>query len=359
MGVSYEGKSPGKLWYFYQKTKGIFATKQQKPLVQATRGTGISGTATYLVTQQIGFVMAYLPIATAALGGMAAYQAFRAVRPSDSDIKNRVSTQDRWTSAAKYAGGAAAAFLLAPMLTSWLSIGAVAATGYFGLRSYRSWKEGANSMSVRNYVRDQEAAWLDHKKNGGFKNALRRLKNNIKTAALTGGKWAGFTAAATSLVAGGLAAAQYAGAAILPAATTSSVLGAITTAGAAIGMGATAAVYGAAALVAAVIPAGIVTGLICRNKLRENAPANDNSNGRKPFYKGLSDGVTADIRKPAAAPASAADLTQTSASRNFNSDAPKKAAEEKPAAPKAAAKPAMDPIRQKAAEERARARHRK
>lgn len=359
MSVSYEGKSPGKLWYFMQKTKGIFATKQQKPLVGATTGTGASATATYLVTQQIGFVLAYLPIATAGLGGMAAYQAFRAIRPSDSDIKKRVNTQDRWVSAAKYAGAAAAAFLLTPVLTTWVSIGAVAATAYFGVRSYRSWQEGAKSMSVRNYVRDQEAAWLDHKKNGGFKNAMRRLKNHIKTAALQGGKWGGFTAAAAGLAASGLAAAQYAGAAILPAATSGSIVSAITTAGAAIGLGATAAVYGAVAIAAAVIPVGIVAGLVCRNKLREGAPANDNASGRKPFYKPLSDDITADVRKPANAPAPAQKLTQTDAAASFNADAPKAVAEEKPAAPKPAAKPAQDPERQKAAEARAAARRKR
>ncbi len=357
MSVSYEGKSPGKLWYFWQKTKGIFATKQQKPLVSATTGTGAGATATYLVTQQIGFVLAYLPIATAGLGGMAAYQAFRAIRPSEGDIKKRVSSQDRWVSAAKYAGAAAAAFLLTPMLTTWVSVGAVAATGYFGLRTYRSWQEGAKSMSVRNYVRDQEAAWLDHKKNGGFKNAVRRLKNRIKTAALQGGKWGGFTAAAAGLVASGLAAAQYAGAAILPAAASGSIVGAITTAGAAIGMGAAAAVYGAVAIAAAIVPVGIVAGLICRNKLREGAPANDNASGRKPFYKPLSDDITADVRKPSAQPAPAQKLTQTDASASFNADAPPPTAEEKPAAP--AAKPALDPERQKAAEARAAARRRK
>ena len=359
MSVSYEGKAPGKLWYFWQKTKGIFATKQQKPLVGATTGTGASATATYLVTQQIGFVLAYLPIATAGLGGMAAYQAFRAIRPSESDIKKRVSTQDRWASAAKYAGVAAAAFLLTPMLTTWVSMGAVAATGYFGLRTYRSWQEGAKSTPVRNYVRDQEAAWLDHKKNGGIKNALRRLKNNIKTAALQGGKWGGFTAAAAGLAASGLAAAQYAGAAILPAATSASVVGTITTAGAAIGLGATAAVYGAVVIAALALPVGLVTALVCRNKLRDAAPANDNSSGRKPFYKPLSDDITADVRKPANAPAPAQRLTQTDASANFNADAKPAAAEAKPAAPKPAAQPEMDPIRKKAAEERARARRKK
>ena len=354
MSVSYEGKSPGKLWYFWQKTKGIFATKQQKPLVGAGAGTGVSATATYLVTQQIGFVLAYLPIATAGLGGMAAYQAFRAVRPSEGDIKKRGSTQARWTSAAKYAGAAAAAFLLTPVLTSWVSIGAVAATAYFGLRTYRSWQEGAKSTSVRNYVRDQETTWLNHKKNGGIKNALRRLKNHIKTAALQGGKWGGFTAAAAGLAASGLAAAQYAGAAILPAATSGSIVGTITAAGAAIGLGATAAVYGAVAIAAAVIPVGIVAGLVCRNKLRESAPANDNASGRKPFYKPLSDDITADVRKPGQTPAPAQKLTQTDASASFNSDA-KPAAEEKPAAPK----PAMDPERQKAAAARAAARRKK
>lgn len=356
MTVSYQGKSPGKIWYFWQKTKGIFATKQQKPLVQSSAGTGISGASTYLLTQQIGFVTAYLPFGLAALGAMAAYQALRAIRPSESDRKNRISSQERWVSAAKYAGVTVGAAVLTPMLTSWVSIAAVAATGYFGLRSWRSWQEGAKSMSVRNYIREREAAWLDHKQNGGIKNALKRAKAALKRASLKTGKWGGFTAAAAGLVAGGIAAAQYAGAAILPAAVQGSVLGTIATAGAAIGIGATAAVYGVAALVVAAVPAGIITGLICRNKLREGAAANDNGPARKRIYKPLSDDITADVRKAAPAP-----QTPVAAPANdFNTQAPKAApAQTSTAAAKPApAKAPQDPERQRAAEERARARAR-
>lgn len=364
MTVNHEGKSPGKLWYMYQKTKGIFATKQQKPLVQSTTGTGISGTATYLVTQQIGFVLTYLPVATVGLLGMAGYQAFRAIRPSDSDRKNRISSQDRWVSAAKYGGVAVAAFVLTPMITTWASIGAMAATGYFAVRSVRSWKEGAKSMSVRNFIRDQEAKWVDHQKNGTFKKrisrAITRVKTAVRTAVLQSGKLGGFAAAGTALAAGGIAAAQAAGAAIVPAGIASSVIGSVTAAGAAVGLGAAAAVYGAAAIVALAVPVGAVVGLVCRNKLREAAPAQEDGK-RKPFYKGLSEDITADVRSAApqtAAPANSNNLTEKAAAQSFNGGADKPAAAKekpKPAAPKAQVlDPEAEAMRKRAAEERAR-----
>ncbi|MFN7114921.1 MAG: hypothetical protein ACK4PK_11260 [Alphaproteobacteria bacterium] len=372
MSVSYEGKSPGKLWYFYQKTRGIFATKQQKPLVKSTAGTGISGASTYLITQQIGIVLAYLPIATAGLVGMAGYNAYRAVRPSDSDRKERVSAQDRWVSAAKYGGAAAAVFILTPMLTTWVSVGAMAATGYFAFRGYKNWNEGAKSMPVRNFIRDQEAKWVEHKKNGTFKKRLGRALTAVKTAlrntALRAGKYGGFAASAAALVVGGVAAAQAAGAAIVPAGIASSVVGTLTAAAATVGIGAAAAVYGAAAVVALAVPVGIVTGLVCRNKLREAAPANDDNGKRKPFYKGLSEDITADVRAPVQKqqPANANTLGEKTAAATFNTEADKPAAE-KPAAAKPAVKPAPQPaadpeadaMRKRAAEERARARRKR
>ncbi|MDP2205457.1 MAG: hypothetical protein Q8K65_04055 [Alphaproteobacteria bacterium] len=367
MSVSYEGKSPGKLWYFYQKTKGIFATKQQKPLLKSSAGTGISGASTYLITQQIGFVLAYLPIATAGLAGMAGYNAYRAVRPSDSDRKNRTSTQDRWVSAAKYGGAAAAVFILTPMLTTWVSVGAMAATGYFAFRGYKNWKEGAKSMPVRNFIRDQEAKWVEHKKNGTLKKRLGRALNAVKSAirntALRTGKYGGFAAAAGGLVVGGIAAAQAAGAAIVPAGIASSVVGTLTAAAATVGIGAAAAVYGAAALVALAVPVGIVAGLVCRNKLREAAPANDDSGKRKPFYQGLSEDITADVRAPVQKqqPANGNTLGEKTAAATFNTEA-EKPAPAKPA-PKPAPQPAADPeaeaMRKRAAEERARARRKR
>lgn len=367
MSVSYEGKSPGKLWYFYQKTKGIFETKQQKPLLKSSAGTGISGASTYLITQQIGFVLAYLPIATAGLVGMAGYNAYRAVRPSDSDRKDRVSTQDRWVSAAKYGGAAAAVFILTPMLTTWVSLGAMAATGYFAFRGYKNWKEGASSMPVRNFIRDQEAKWVEHKKNGTLKKRLGRALNAVKSAlrntALRTGKYGGFAAAAAGLVVGGIAAAQAAGAAIVPAGIASSVVGTLTAAAATVGIGAAAAVYGAAALVALAVPVGIAAGLICRNKLREVAPANDDGK-RKPFYKGLSEDITADVRAPVQKqqPANTNTLAEKTAAAEFNTEAEKTAAATQPV-PKAAPQPVADPeaeaMRKRAAEERARARRKR
>lgn len=360
MTVSYEGKSPGKLWYFMQKTKGIFATKQQKPLVSSGTGTGVSVGATYLITQQIGFVLAYLPVAVAGLAGMAGYNAFRAVRPSESDRKARVSSQDRWISAAKYGAGAAAVFLLTPVMTTWVSVGAIAATGYFGLRSWKSWKEGANSMPVRNFIRDREAEWVDHQKNGTLKKRLARVVTRVKNAALGAGKWLGFTAAGTAAVVGGLAAAQAAGAAIIPAGVVSSTLGTLTAAAATVGIGAAAAVYGAAALVALAIPAGIATALLCRNKLREGTAANDNADSktRKPFYKPLDDSYTADVRP---APQSAPALGEKPAAGEFNSGAkkdaaPKAADKADTPAPAPAKKEELDPMRKAAAEARRKAR---
>ncbi len=361
MSVSYEGKSPGKLWYFWQKTKGIFETKQQKPLVSSAAGTGVSGGATYLITQQIGLVLTYLPIATAGLVGMAGYNAFRAIRPSESDNKNRISTQDRWISAAKYGAAAAAVFVLTPVMTTWVSIGAIAATGYFGLRTWRSWKAGVESMPVRNFMREREAEWLDHQKNGTLKKRLGRVFASVKKALLHTVKWTGFGVAGAGAAVGGLAAAQAAGAAVVPAGVVSSVMGTLTAAAATVGIGAAAAIYGAAAVVALAIPAGIAAGLVCRNKLREGAAANDNSGNknRKPFYKPLDDSYGADVRQTAQP---AQKLAEKPAAGDFNTGAKKDAAPaaEKPAAPAASAEPKkqeeLDPIRKAAAEARRRAR---
>jgi len=112
------------------------------------------------------------------------------------------------------------------------------------------------------------------------------------------------------------------------------------------------------------VPVGIVTGLVCRNKLREAAPANDDNGKRKPFYKGLPDDITADVRQTAPqpqTPANANTLDGKVAAQSFNTEA------EKPAAPKAPPKPApqsaadaeAEAMRKRAAEERARARRKR
>jgi len=273
MTVTFQGKSPNKLWYTWQKTKGIFATKQHKPFAKNTAGSGLSATGTVLVQQQLAAVLAYLPLAVAGLGGMAAYNGFRAIRGSESDKKNKISSGDRWISAAKYAGAAALIGVLTPTAATWMGIALIGSTAFFGWKSFQSWQEASRSTVVRNYVRTQEGKWLDHKQQGNLRQRLaRKLGNfakNIKLGVLKATKWSSLTTAGAALVAAGVGAAQYYGAALLPAATASTITGAIATAGAALGLAAPAALTAAAVIVVAAIPVGIVAGIVAHNKIRE------------------------------------------------------------------------------------------
>lgn len=288
MSVSYEGKSPGKLWYTWQKTKGMFATRQYKPFAKNTTGAGLSATGTVLIQQQLATVLSYLPLGLVGLGGMAAYNAYKAVRPGD-DVKNKVSTGDRWKSTAKYAGAAVLLGLLTPTAATWVSLGLIGATGFFGLRSVQSWKAAAGSIDVRNYVRKQENNWLDHKAAGPWHKRLgRKIKaigTQIKTGLAKTVKWGSIATGVAATAATALGAAQYYGAGILSAGAVSTITTAVTAAGAVVGLAAAPALITAAVIVAAAIPVCAATGLLAHNKIREIRAARDEGVRENRFLK--------------------------------------------------------------------------
>lgn len=355
MTVTFQGKSPNKLWYTWQKTKGIFATKQHKPFAKNTAGTGLSATGTVLVQQQLATVLAYLPVAVAGLGGMAVYNGFRALRGSESDTKNKISSGDRWVSAAKYAGAAALVGILTPTAATWMGIALIGSTAFFGWKGIQSWQQASNSTVVRNYIRTQEGKWLDSKQEGTLRQRLaRKLSNfgkNIKVRVLQATKWSSLTTAGAALVAAGVGAAQYYGAALLPAATATTITGAIATAGAAIGLAAPAALTAAAIIVVAAIPVGIVAGIVTHNKIREIKAGLEQ--GNKPrFFKRS---TTADNADDAPSNTPSPVLSNDNTAAGFNKKAAIEKAETAVEKPTAAAKeetPEVSEARQKAAEAR-------
>lgn len=303
MTVRYEGKSPSKLWYTWQKTKGMFATKQHKPFSKNTAGAGLSATGTVLIQQQLATVLAYLPLGLVGLGGMAAYNAFKAVRPGD-DVKNKVSTGSRWKSAAKYGGAAILLGVLTPTAATWVSLGLIGATGYFGLRGFQSWKAAAQSTDVRNYVRQQEGKWLDKKQAGTLRQRLTRkikaIGTNIKMGVMKTLKFGSIGTGIAATAATAVGVAQYYGAAILSASAASAVTTAVTAAGAAVGIAAAPALITAAVIVAAAIPVSAVVGLVAHNKIREIRAGreNDTSTGNRFLKKKPANDDTAEDSTP-------------------------------------------------------------
>jgi|GEM_PF-1385511 len=323
MTVRYEGKSPGKLWYTWQKTKGIFATKQHKPFAKNSAGAGLSATGTVLIQQQLATVLAYLPLGLVGLGGMAAYNAYKAVRPGD-DAKNKISTGSRWTSAAKYAGAAVLLGVLTPTAATWVSLGLIGATGYFGLRGFQEWKGAAGSLDVRNYVRKQETKWLEKKEAGPWHKRLgRKIKaigTNIKVGLAKTVKWGSLATGAAAAVATGLGVAQYYGAGLLSASAVSAITGAVTTLGAAVGIAAAPALITAAAIVAAVIPVSAVAGMMAHNKIREmRAARTENTNGNRFLKK--SRRIEETPETPAASTLGNDNAPKAAAAFNSNADA--------------------------------------
>lgn len=328
MTVRYEGKSPSKLWYTWQKTKGMFATKQYKPFAKNSAGAGLSATGTVLIQQQLATVLAYLPLGLVGLGGMAAYNAFKAVRPGD-DLKNKVSTGSRWKSAAKYGGAAILLGILTPTAATWVSLGLIGATGYFGLRGFQSWKAAAQSMDVRNYVRGQESKWLDKKQAGTLRQRLtRKIKSigtNIKMGVMKTLKFGSIGTGIAATAATALGVAQYYGAGLLSAGAVSSVTAAITTAGAAIGIAAAPALITAAVIVAAAIPVSAAVGLVAHHKIREirasregNAPTGNRFLKKKP--------VANDDTPEESAPSKLSNDNAPKAAEGFNTNADKEPA---------------------------------
>lgn len=235
MGVQYDGKSPGKAWYFWQKTKALAKT----PFNHTTRkDAGRFG-------KDAGITLGVLAGANIALG---------------------------------------IPVLMAAPIVPWV-IGATAI--FFAFKHGRAaWsKFGAlkETAAVTNYVREQENKWYDKQ---ARKPLLTRVKDGIKkkidaipAPAIKALKFAGLAVAVAGLAAGGAIALGAFGLvpALAPLAAT------IVEAGAAIGLTATAATATAIGVSALAVPAaGIATYTTSNASILRRDPANSPFKFKKP-----------------------------------------------------------------------------
>lgn len=229
MGVQYDGKSPGKLWYFWQKTKAMAKT----PFNHTTRRDAgrmgkDSGIAVALVgVANVGFAV---PIIGIVIGAVALGFAFK-----------------------------------------------------FGRDAYLKGGALAETAAVTNYIRAQEDKWYEKK---ARKPLLTRIKDGFKkkvdaipAPAIKLLKFAGLGLAVAGLAAGGAIALGAFGLvpALAPLAAT------IVEAGAAIGLTATAATATAIGLTALAAPAaGIAAYSTSNASILRRDPANSPFKFRKP-----------------------------------------------------------------------------
>ena len=159
MGIQYDGKSPGKLWYFWQSTKALLQT----PFNHTTRkdagrfGIDAGKTVGVLAVGNIALmvpIIAATPILPWVVGGLAIMFGFKYGREA------------------------------------WQKFSALKETSF-----------------VSSYVREQESKWFERKKAG---NVLTRIKNSIKNTiggafnkiplgVIKAAKWLGIAGAVTGL----------------------------------------------------------------------------------------------------------------------------------------------------------------
>ena len=298
MAIRYDGKSPGNLWYFWQKTKALMKT----PFDYTTRkDAGRFG-------KDVGIGVGALAGANLLLG---------------------------------------VPILAATPILPWVIGFAGIMTGFhFGRNAWNKFKGLKETALVTNYVHQQEEKWYDRQKRGPL---LKRIKEGFKAKMklplplVKAAKWLGL-GGATAGVAGATAGAlSYAGVpAFATSATATTILSGIAQAGALVGL--TAATATAVAVGAAVlaIPAGIGVFVAARNAVIRRNPD-------KPSF-----GVPKK-QEPSGEPIEKGQVftAEKGNSFDFNETA------EKPAAKKEAPPPAndddgMSEARRKAAEERAR-----
>lgn len=233
MAVKYDGKSPGKLWYFWQNTKALAQTPFQYATAADAKKAG----------KDIGM---FAGIATG------------------TSIVLSVPV--------------IAALPVVPLLLSLAGFSWALHHGWQGFHKMRALK---NSSFVYSYVRSKEDQWVERKAKGNiFKRTLKSVKdkvNTIKNAIplplVKAGKWLGFAAAGIGAVAGAAAGLSYAG---LPAfstgATATAILGGIAQAGAIVGLSAAAAVATVTGLALAAVPVGILAARWCSSTAHARDP---------------------------------------------------------------------------------------
>lgn len=215
MAGLHNGQSPSKIWYAYQRTKGVF-----KSMTDKTYGRDAKVMAVQSGTSAACLGAAYL------LAGVSTFLFFIPV------------------------------------------VGAVGAGGFFGYQAYKSGKTVTRSPVVTNHMRLAERAWVEKKsKPSAFSRsvaALKRAYGATGATVMTVCKWASTATAVTAGIALGVVGAEFFSAGLIPPAITTAVVGAVTTTGATLGLGATAALWGAGAALALAIPAAVGVGALCR-----------------------------------------------------------------------------------------------
>jgi hypothetical protein len=230
MSVRYDGQSPGKLWYFWQKTKAL----AQTPFHYETQGQA----------KQIGKNMGIF------VGAAAVTQLVLSV----------------------------SIIAALPLVPTLLSLAGFSTALYFGWNGVRQIGALAKSSFVHGSVRQSEDKWLERKQKGNVlqrtlksvKDGVAKLADKIPLPLAKAGKWLGLGAAGVGAVAAVGAGLHYLGVPGLAAG--SAVATSVATAGAAIGLTAAATVAVVAGLAVAAIPLGILAAASLKASVARRAP---------------------------------------------------------------------------------------
>ena len=223
MAIQHDGKSPGKIWYAWQKTKALtmsffdYSTKNEAKAAAKNTGFTFGSAIGYGLTN--AYLLPLLPIP--GIGIIASVAGFYAV-------------------------------------------------AHFGRKAFIKTKSVVKSPFVYNYVRQAEYKWQDKKSRPALgqriKNAIKAKVDKIPLPLVKAAKWAGLAlaVAGAALATGG--ALNAAGVpAISGSATTATILGGIAKVGAVIGLSSAAAVGTAIGLAVVAIPVGLVLSAVARN----------------------------------------------------------------------------------------------
>lgn len=159
-------------------------------------------------------------------------------------------------------------YLLPTALGLIAAIPAVIVGGYTGLVAYRKAQLLNTSPVTTRHIRAAEEKWQEKMRRGPFmKRAGVALKKGLGKSALPFvkvGKWLGFAAGAIATGIGATAGLQASGVIALPASFMSALTASVTSAGAAVGLAAGAAMTAALVMMVVAIPAGLAIGALCR-----------------------------------------------------------------------------------------------
>lgn len=292
MSVKYDGKSPSKLWYFWQNTKALARTPFEYTTHNDAKKAG----------KDLGIFV----------GAAAVTQGILSI-------------------------GMIAALPLAPTLISLVGFSVALTYGWNGFQKCRMLK---NSSFVYGYVREKENQWL-HKKTDGnsLKRGLKSIKDKVANIGksiplplVKAGKWLGIAAAAVGAATGIGAALSYAGVpAFSTGAAATSILGGIAQAGAIVGLSAAAAVATVTGIAIAAIPLGIMATAWCRKTAYARSP--DRPSFKKPSTTGGQPIDRGQVFSPKAASfefnSTSPSAEATPANNNELSESRRKAAEER------------------------------